>query len=283
MRPRFCVLAVALALSATLSPRFTNGRQGPELLRRGSDQYKSKAANKQSKIDRIASSLEPRAMTAVPVSVGGDQTSNQKEQKSSTEVQGWWNSQTAPQWVLVVLAGAAAVFSFLAFRATRRQAIAAESTLLLTFRPKIIVRNVVARGLETLNRQTSMNKMTSDLTGYYVVANIGGRPAIIKAVTEGAWVDKALPMERPDVNSPGRAMQIKLDPGESKVIDFHHIELNVEDAVDLINQEKAAYLIVRITYSDEAGIKRETSACRRFDRESKGFIRTDNPDYEYSD
>jgi hypothetical protein len=153
----------------------------------------------------------------------------------------------------------------------------------LLHRPKITVRNVVVRGLEHLNRSSPMSKWTQDLTGYYAVVNLGGTPAIIERVIEGAWVLKELPMERPDRNNVGREMRIHIKPGGSAEVNFEHITLSMDDTLDLIEGKSHAYFIARIQYSDTGKIRRETSTCRVFDPTLKRFVRVDNPDYEYSD
>jgi hypothetical protein len=156
-------------------------------------------------------------------------------------------------------------------------------TLQLTHRPKIIVRNIVIPPLKFLNRKSPMNKWTQELTGYYAVANVGGLPATICHVVEGIWVEKGLPMERPDRDQAGRKVNIILAPGESKEIDFPMMTIPAEDARALINGEANAFFLIHFDYVDSSKIIRRVSACRRYDPDSEQFTRVDNPDYEYAD
>jgi hypothetical protein len=166
---------------------------------------------------------------------------------------------------------------------TRKAAQAAKESIILTHRPKIIVRNIVIHGLEQLNRHTPMNQLSQDLTGYYTVANRGGLPCTIQSVFEGNFVGAELPMERPDRGNPGRQLNIPVAPGESREIPFGHVVLSVNDTIDLINGKTSEFFIVRIRYMDTGNIIRETSACRRFNPSSNRFSREENEDYEYSD
>jgi hypothetical protein len=167
--------------------------------------------------------------------------------------------------------------------AIEQQAGIMERQTVLAYRPKIVIRNIVIHGLEKLDRQTPMNQWSTDLTGFYTVANVGGTPTTVRRIIDGAWVEKGLPMERPDRSNVGRTVNIPLAPGESIEIDFGHIALTGEDACDLIEGKSIAYFLGRIEYIDSSKIVRETSACRTFDPKVKHFIRVDNPDYEYSD
>jgi hypothetical protein len=171
-----------------------------------------------------------------------------------------------------------------ALKQTGKLANAADEMFRLTHRPKLIIRNVVIHGMAKLNSQTPMTEQSTVLNGYYTVANVGGLPAILKKRKEGTWCDnKGLPMERPDRENPGKICNDVIAPGESTEFSFHDMVLSTEDAVDLVLQKTTAYFLVQIEYTDEAGIKRQTSACRKFFQDIKRFGRIEDPDYEYAD
>lgn len=171
-----------------------------------------------------------------------------------------------------------------ALKQTGKLANAADEMFRLTHRPKLIIRNVVIHGMAKLNSQTPMNEQSTVLNGYYTVANVGGLPAILKKRKEGTWCDnKGLPMERPDRENPGKICSDVIAPGESREFSFHDMVLSAEDAVALVFQKTTAYFLVQIEYTDGAGIKRQTSACRKFFQDIKRFGRIEDPDYEYAD
>jgi hypothetical protein len=158
-----------------------------------------------------------------------------------------------------------------------------QKELRLTHRPKRIVRKIAIPALKSLNRKSPMNDWTQEMKGYYWLANVGGLTATVTSTLEGIWVANGLPMEIPGEGDNGRKMNIILKPGESQKINHPDTVIPAEDAMDLIEGKANAFVIVRIEYIDEAGIIRNTSACRRYDPTTEQFTRVDNPDYEYAD
>jgi hypothetical protein len=195
------------------------------------------------------------------------------------------SSPLMPQWALVPVTAIAAVYAYRAFTQARRQADAADAMIRLTHRPRIIVRNVVIENIEKLNRSTSDRNLLdidfSDFKGHYTLANIGGTVAKQVHISHGIYVGTALPMERPATQTikPVPALQ----PGVAQSIALPAIALSPGNGVAVKNEKADIYWLSLIKYADELGNVRETSICRRFDRQAKRFVRVEDSDYEYAD
>ena len=276
MSKQSLVLVVSVVALITLSP-------SPAL-----HQTQSDAENESGRTTNVQENLP-----STPISDGrtlrelGEPNIEQETSDAKKQPQRFWERAFGPdtwsQWALVIFAGVAAGFAYMAFAATRRQANATEQMLLLTHRPKIIIRNVVIPELLITNRDTPMNQLTDTFEGYYYVANVGGQPATIRRTTEAIMTGPDLPMERPDKNLSERSISITLAPGESRKVSLDETTLPTQDVCLLINAEINAYLLLLIEYTDTTGTVRHTSACRKFDPASKCFVKVDNPDYEYTD
>jgi hypothetical protein len=291
MRRRFCISTVALALSVILIPIHISAQQSTEghsaekqtspVPRVEKQDNSAHPKNKYTDSEHIE--IQPSPMEILvqgPVHFVEEPTTQEEQEYAQAQSKPWWKR---PDWLTVALFGITALFAILAFVASVWQGKSASDMVILTHRPKIIVRNIVIPALASLNRKAPMSQWTQDLTGYYTVANTGGLPCTIQTVCEGNFVGVDLPMERPDRNNQGRQINMVLAPGEAKELPFGHVILGEDDACDLIDGKTSNFFIVRVRYTDNGKVVRETSACRRFNPTSSRFIRVANRDYEYSD
>lgn len=199
----------------------------------------------------------------------------------------WYSS---PEWALVLVGGiTCGVIGWQAWE-TRRSVKIAKDSVVLTHRPKIIIRSVVIPWLEILNRHTSMAtianpKLNSEqLDGFFYVVNTGNQPATIISLDEYmAFIDK-LPMERPyESGKYKRTVNITLQAGASCKIPFTPTPTNHMELAQVSVYESAFFVIGRATYADSVGTVRETAFCRRIDRNIDRLVVVNDPDYEYTD
>jgi hypothetical protein len=284
MKPLILAVILAVGQAGTPVPR-----KAPNTATSGGSSVKQNSQDKQSPSPsppiQEAPTTESRQNTGNQPSYADTEKAIVIRKPVTVTVKGdWWNyTYVILNGCLVLIAAFGVCVAIGSLKAIERQAKSLKEEIRLTHRPRLIVRNIVIAGLENLNRKTSMNKWSQKLTGYYTVANVGGLPATIQWIGEGAWVEKVLPMKRPDQEQPGRNVTVQLEPGESKQLNFGEIVFDVEDACDLIDGKSRAFFLARIRYRDLAGISRETGVCRVFDGTLQYFVRTDNTDYEYSD
>lgn len=193
----------------------------------------------------------------------------------------WLGPETAPQWILAILAIAGFVVAFCTLTHIRRQADAAQAMLGATRRPKITIRNVVITNL------IDLSYVTHGLKGELFATNTGYLPCIVVR-TYTRWIFGPLPMENPvhnaeNIERDGRDMAMRLESGQV-------LKLVIEPSGPMTFQEfetlqrKSLYLIGVVKYFDESRSKIwRTVFCRRFDVETRRFVKVDDPDYEYEE
>jgi hypothetical protein len=230
----------------------------------------------------------PNTVTIVnPIIVQGtlhevkEPTPQEEQDRAEEKSKRRWES---PDWITAIAAVAATVFAFFAFCASYSQAKSTKGMLLLTHRPRIIIRNVASSALRELCilRDRTGQKIGNVIDGSFSVVNTGNTETTIQTMRVGCWIEQQLPHERPDKDFPGFSEPFSLAPGESKEMKFAVI-LPVKDTLALTSGIAGAYIIALVKYADKAGIVRETSACRHLDRHDMRFKITDDPDYEYAD
>ena len=188
-----------------------------------------------------------------------------------------------------VQAGITFVALLLSYRATKaatvsadaseRSATAATKALLLTHRPKLVVRNVVIP-IPGVNANLTLEG------GTLWVSNVGDTTANVLKVHAQWVIANDLPMENPAnaAEVPDGPIQ-RLDPGE--VLKVTLPTLKVKD----LNEYRAfkygnvasAWIVGWIKYRDDANNFRRTAFCRRFHKEAERYVVQENPDYEYAD
>jgi hypothetical protein len=172
--------------------------------------------------------------------------------------------------------------------AAQASADAARESIILTHRPKIIVRDMVIAWLPLLKRGTCVKKLNEtqfddwQLAGAFYMVNAGNQDATVVSLEQFLSFDDFLPFEQPHENGVRKFIKIKLKPGESKRISFHPIAIGNPDTRTL-TIGVAMTAIGRLTYEDEIGNRRETGFARKFEMKRQRFIAMDDPDYEYAD
>lgn len=175
-------------------------------------------------------------------------------------------------------------------RIAKADAKATRESIILTHRPKLIIRSIVVPGREILRRKTPLDALTrsglddGQLGGFLYAVNVGNQPATIRALDEYYFFGDILPMERPyEPGSEQRLLSITLEPGEARKI-LLRPELKKADGISASDiYDRSLWVVGRITYSDELGNSRETGFCRQVDRQHARMLPVSNPDYEYAD
>jgi hypothetical protein len=168
---------------------------------------------------------------------------------------------------------------------------AAKESIILTHRPKIIVRSAVMAWKPILDRGlsiTDLNRSNFDegqLAGFFHAVNIGNQPAKICSLEKYA-VFFQLPMERPyESGCEKESVSISLKPGESVKIPFTPKAVSVHP--DYYNARISThtnfYMIGRLSYVDDMGNARETGFARQLNYNSGRFTPIEDLDYEYAD
>ncbi|MDP3719336.1 MAG: hypothetical protein Q8T13_16365 [Acidobacteriota bacterium] len=247
-----------------------------------------------------------------PQPVGTDQTTNDQQIRTSaaleaiaselrqireqaTQARAISKSQPGPpvwsNWVLIVVTGGAVGAAFLSLGALRKQVDAAKvsadvakETMLLTHRPRLIVRNVVVDGFD-------QGILDDKLTNCRVlIANTGTTKAtLIKAHAEWLFA-KHLPMENPvsKVHHPDQDPAV-MGAGAIRTINMGEFSFDFDGHLTIFGEGEPhprapkIFVIGYVKYKDDLGILRRTYFGRQFDRVKRRFIEVDHPAYEYAD
>jgi len=159
-------------------------------------------------------------------------------------------------------------------------------TIVLTQRPKVIVRNVSVFAEDPGAALFEAGKSVS-LKGSIFLVNVGNTAAHIIGASSGVFRD-VLPMIPPYMGSLGSIIDIDLKPGNGTPWHFETILPQVTDS-DIYRKLRESsipvYVLGRITYSDQLGTIRITGFCRQWNAATKRFsdLNSPDPDYEYAD
>ncbi len=177
------------------------------------------------------------------------------------------------------------------FRIQKREADQAlrvsQQTLVLTHRPRIIIRNIDVNGLE-MYRNSIEFAVPSTLEGRLMVTNSGFTEAtIIRFHAEWLVTDK-LPIANPVFDKPAKEMALVVQPGGSHRLDLPEWKLeNFHDFASIAGladrPNHTLWLIGIVKYRDQLGNLRQTVFGRKLDRIAGRFAPVDNSDYEYAD
>jgi len=172
--------------------------------------------------------------------------------------------------------------------AAKAQTESSQKTLVLTQRPKLIVRNIVVKTPGDPLRQPALFQPGYSVEGEFQVVNVGGTPATITA--SGCWVfwnQVALPMHRPyDGLTANNPVDGILQPGTFVSGRFMSDKPMDQHAAEIFQAGNEWYLYVMgwVEYRDDLGFVRRTSFCRKYDvRRGRRFFAVDDPDYEHAD
>ena len=159
-------------------------------------------------------------------------------------------------------------------------------SLVLTQRPRLIVRNIVVEELGRLDRKSPDPHLSDVLNGRYYVANIGSTRGEIREVYAQLLITKEpLPMARPYEFISGTQVSDKsIEPGMSALVTIDPVTLTPVQLHAIMGRETDVYLLGFVLYSDGLGNLRRTAFCRKFDHKSRRFCAIDDdPDYEHAE
>jgi hypothetical protein len=169
--------------------------------------------------------------------------------------------------------------------AAQKYAGIAERTLILTQRPKLVVRNVVIEQVRPFATVQPLELFApgQHVNGHLYVTNVGGSKATIQFYScRGLPIQGGLPMERPDEGFQGIPPTVStLESGESHRFEFSSEQVGNEGP--LIRQGNngwAFYVMGWIQYSDDIGTLRRTLFCRRWGVVERRLFPVKDPDYE---
>jgi hypothetical protein len=169
--------------------------------------------------------------------------------------------------------------------AAKRQADLMERTLVLQFRPKIVVRCGDIH-VSTVAPLGDLSRGTLDFT----IANTGGSNA--KVLTCEVEVLAFITPPSPMFCHSHQFQSFELKPGES-IPHWADLRGEVNEAIRWANLQqpgtigrskaKHIYFVGVIWYGDDIGTRRSMAFSRRYDPDAKRFIEVLDPDREYSD
>jgi len=164
---------------------------------------------------------------------------------------------------------------------------ASQETLILTHRPRIIVRNIDVIGLEMYSNSFQF-AVPEKLEGRLMVTNSGFTVATIIRFHAEWLVTDRLPIANPVFDRKAIQMSQKIAPGGSHRIDLPEWKLDsftdfasISGLADRPNH--TLWLIGIVKYRDQLGNLRQTVFGRKLDRTVGRFIPVENADYEYAD
>jgi len=187
-----------------------------------------------------------------------------------------FSPENLPNIALVVVAIGGIIVAVFTLIAIDRQAKIADKTLVLQFRPKLIVRGGEVYDPDTLRIE-------------FTVVNVGGSPAHIdRGEAEAQIVDSRQVSILEHAESIG---MFSLQPGEGATRSVSLRE-NVAAAIGWLNAHPEGvmgaasplvYFVGLIRYADDIGISRSMGFMRKYDPPRQKFVAVDDPDYEYTD
>jgi hypothetical protein len=196
-------------------------------------------------------------------------------------------------WLTIFTLGLAAFTAWLAFETRKLRKDAADSSkaareaILLTHRPRLIVRNVMTQGDPLAG--------SLDVSGSFQIYNAGNTLARVFNITCESWVGGSLPMKVPYNTRGGDKQEHPLFPvlpgiyqtqqfTISDKFNWHSdTEPNAANYIGLKNGSLDIYIMGDISYSDGLDNQRVTRFCRRWDRNKKRFFAVDDSEYESID
>lgn len=118
------------------------------------------------------------------------------------------------------------------------------------------------------------------MTVRFRIANVGETPANIVAVRHALLAVNYVPAA---VDLTPEPIQDTLISGESISWNFTSKEVSVNEA-GAPNSPGIwdVFCVAEVVYKDDLGVIRRTGICRRYDRNTKRFVATKDPDHEYA-
>jgi hypothetical protein len=197
----------------------------------------------------------------------------------------WFWPPIWSNWAYVVVAGIAALIAVRTLRVIEEQAKISNETLVLTVRPKVIVRSL-----------KSITKIAEDLPTDPIeivleVVNRGRSTAYINSSNVRVIIDhRHIPqfMQRTFADASGQNIFQKgheLKPGFEELCGVmlpHGID-DLGSILDFSQGLLTVYVLGYVWYCDMKGNNYKTAFCRRYDHDKRRFVIVRHPDYEYAD
>ncbi len=164
-------------------------------------------------------------------------------------------------------------------------------SMILTHRPKVIVRGFVSPEAERMHPKVTtmleLQALPDTLTGYFEAVNTGGALTDISRYVAGFHirpVKDPLPMRFPEGVADPTNVAIELGSGNSTQIVLHPKQMSNDELNGVIELEKDVYILGWIDYKDRLGNTRRTAFGRKLRHElPRWFLCVEDSDYEYAD
>jgi hypothetical protein len=191
-----------------------------------------------------------------------------------------------------------------AAEAAQESADVARNSVLMTHRPKIIVREIIMPEATELflvgidGAAKTMERVIADavrrheryvpaiaiLDGSFRLTNKGSSAAILRLVERTIYLAESLPPENPCFGKSTTMARAEMPSGFTSRVDFETVTITLDQIGQIRREEVAIYVIGKIIYTDGLGNARRTGFARRFNMRTGRFdIVKDDPDYEYVD
>ncbi len=167
----------------------------------------------------------------------------------------------------------------------RRQTRLASQTLVATFRPRLLVRNVV---LDVGTVVTVAGTPDKAWAVRYTITNTGGSPAkVTHLLADSVYPEEGgLPAIARFRDGNAFTESFSLQPGQHREV-TSEIPKNVSDYVRFLRSVGQGatdlYFTGYLRFADELGLSRSYGFCRKYNPNLKRFEIVDNPDYEFAD
>jgi hypothetical protein len=219
---------------------------------------------------------------------GGDPATQPEKRGTADEAEhifyDWLWEPVRLNWPLVVV-GIFGVWAALRTLGTiARQTAAIEKDLVLSQRPRIIVRNLYLADTGEYGQLAIGLCVNRPIIGQLSMVNIGGTTARIVEKFCEVRIDRPLPTKPTYEGVQGIKEETVILPGAFVAERFNREEeLTEPERADLQAGQRFLYVLGWIGYVDDIKIYRRMAFCRIFHTGNRRFVSTDDPDYEYSD
>jgi hypothetical protein len=208
----------------------------------------------------------------------------------------WYAPAVLAQFALVMIGAVYSLFAWKQWGSIREQARIANTSLLLQFRPKLVIRNVVIKPAISDPKgdpnQTFIFFEGFPITGQFYVGNVGGSPATItQSLCMVHWQKGPLPMRHPYEGRNGNNPVVgRIEAGGRKTVVFasqKSLDLRPGDlgSIDIPGREPEWHIWIMgwIEYADQLAFGRRTAFCRQYDHRTNRFVVVNDPDYEHQE
>ena len=169
--------------------------------------------------------------------------------------------------------------------AIQSQAELMQKTLVLQFRPRVVIRGGFVEGIRLADTKEALGGQVE-----FVVVNSGGTPArIFKSQLVAKVVDYDI-AQFSLFDGATSLGEFSLQPGEGRSA---HIPIDLElvkNIREIVSRQfegdfrpKLVYFVGTVWYKDDLGIERSTGVFRKFDPKERSFLPVKDSDVEYSD